>query len=554
MAARCVDRLCRRWNQDGMESHVARVFDMVVGTLSPMIGVSAKRPSAERNWTALESMVDALGGLPRGASDQRIARARVELLAARGDLDRAYESLPPPTDDSTAPQIDALRISVVEKRDGLDAMRAAVAALPRWRFTRPVVLTAAARAEASRASGDDRQWLRSHAAASDELRDANRAVQVLQELAALARNAGWDDEVRAVWEKAASRLPNDFRPHLFLAIDAARRGDADTAAAAAARVVATEGRGSPRGRVASAAAIIAAVRSEMEGASPVDAGADDSHATRLQEAQALLLEAENDRRNWQPVAVLRAAVESLQGRPFAAARHLQRAVDLGPHDPLLVADLSAMLERCACRSDAERVDDTVAPVAVGGGDRLSIDAFIRVGDTRSAAERALAAIDADGVDLRTLLWLGRLCSRGGLHHEAAELATKATRSFPTSPDAWLRLVRCRQVESEAAAESALAEGCDAVSPEDRRLLEARGEAFLRRNSEAFASFLEAIEHGGDDVAPAGFLVDFLVEQSRPKEGEKFLQSVIDGRWGERSVLQKWAVARLGSLRGDGTEH
>lgn len=547
-AAKFVDKLCRRWVENDMAEQADKRVWLVAPTLSPMIRVMSARPAGVRDWTPIESIVESLAESRPGTTDGRIIAAQVALLVAQGDFDRAESVVPPWTESSPTPQFDPPRISLVGHRDGVVAMRDALAALPGWRRGADV-LRAAFRTEATQASGDDRGWLRFYAAASDDIGSATEAVQILQELARLAIAAGWADESRALWERAAARAPGDFRPHLALAIDAAGRSDSEAAAAAASRVAMIEGADSPRGRVASAAAIIAEVRRERGERPSRPGGPNDVQARRLQEAKSLLREAGNDRDRWQTVSVLLAEIDSLEGNWLAAAGHLQRALEDGPTDPRLVFDLATTLDRSLRLGDAERYRDSVAPAGVGGGDRLAIDASLRAEDDLSAAERSLVAIDAETADLPTLLWLSRLCSRAGLQDQASDVATKATRFAPSNPDAWLRLVQCRLAESNrSAADAALAEGCDAVPPERRLQLKARGDAAFGRTAEADRGFRAAIEEGDDDPATAALFVDFLIRTGRTRDAERVLKELISGRFGERFVTENWALTRMQTLR------
>jgi tetratricopeptide (TPR) repeat protein len=548
-AAQFVDKLCRRWVGGKMAENAGARSWLVAPTLSPTIRVMGSRPGDRQDWAVLESMIEALAASPQGASDSRIAAARAELLAARGEYDRALASVPPATEASPGPQFDPLRLALIGQRDGIDAMRAALAALPKWRRSADV-LVAAGRAEAAHASGDDRAWLRSCAAATDAVGSPTEAVQVLQELARLARAAGWADEARALWQRAATRLPDDFRPHLAEVMAAAGEGDAEGAAAAASRIVSIEGPASPRGRVALAAAIVAAVRGEGGTRPAQPAAAEQARARRLEEAKLLLRQAGNDRGRWQPVDVLLADIDALEGNWMAAAGHLERAVDHGPSDPRLVLDCASALDRCRRHADAERYRDSVAPAGVGGGDRLAIDASIRREDFRSAAARSLAAIDVDTADPPTLLWLSRLCSRAGQRERASELAAKAARLDPANAEGWLTLATCRLEDSDQAeADGVLAEGWDAVPPEQRRLLQARGNAVVGRAEEAELGFRELVE-GGDDVSAAAYFVDYLLQCGRRKDAQKLLSDLISSRWGERFAVRQWATARLGTLADD----
>ena len=225
-AAEYVDKLCDRWKKT-TGSDVDRMRpDDVIPTLPTMIRVVAARQEPRRGFDTIASMIEALASRPHAPDFGGLAVARVELLAARGELDAAEAALPASTEDDPGPTIDALRIALVGRREGVGAMRAALDGLPGPRRARAEVLAAAAAVEAASATGDDRDWLRSCAEESAGIEAATEAVELLQSLAGWARGAGWPDEARALWERAAARLPEDYRPHLALAMLASRRGDA----------------------------------------------------------------------------------------------------------------------------------------------------------------------------------------------------------------------------------------------------------------------------------------------------------------------------------------
>jgi tetratricopeptide (TPR) repeat protein len=371
------------------------------------------------------------------------------------------------------------------------------------------------------------------------------AVQTLQSLAGLANAAGWYDEARGLWSRAATRLPNDFRPPLALALDAARAGDADAGAKAAAEVVALEGKDSPRGRVAAAAALVAATRAGADGTAKLSA----AQRKQLDEARKLLVEARSERKRWQPVEALSADIELIAGKVGTAVGHLQRARAYGPDDPRLTRLLADTLDRFGRRMDADRLRETIAPAGLGGGDRLVIDSSLASNDFPAAAERAVAVIDVEKADVATRVWLGRLCERAGMQERAGELFTRVTQTDPSNPDAWIWLARW-QVSQEAkeAAQETIAAGLRAVPEDQRRLLAARGAAVIGRLADAERLFREAAEQAGSDIAPAASTVDFLVEQKRGKEAEAFLQEIIDSVGGDRREVKSWATQRLADLR------
>lgn len=543
-AAEIVRRLERRWLAGPKPGEPPNVGLWLHPQVLTMIRAIRSQPDDKRDWSGLDALVQAIAS-SSDASDWRLTQLRAELLAAKGEVDAALAALP--ADDPAKPliQLDPLRLSLVGERDGIAAMREALAALPRWRRDRSEVLVAVARAEARHATGDDRGWLESMAAATDRLAAPEDAVQALQALAGLANAAGWYDEARGLWSRAATRMPNDFRPSLALALDAARTGDADAGAKAAAEVVALEGKDSPRGRVAAAAALVAAARAGTDGTAKGSA----TQRTQLDEARKLLVEARSERKRWQPVEALSADIELIAGKVGTAVGHLQRARAYGPDDPRLTRLLADTLDRFGRRTDADRLRETIAPARLGGGDRLVIDSLLASNDFPAAANRALAVIDAQTADAATRVWLGRLCERAGMQERAGDLFTRATQTDPSNPDAWIWLARWQvSRESKEAAQETIVAGLRAVPEDQRRLLAARGAAVIGRLADAERLFREAAEQAGSDIAPAASTVDFLVEQKRGKEAEAFLQEIIDSVGGDRREVKSWATQRLADLR------
>ena len=529
-AAEIVRRLERRWLAGPKPGEPPNVGLWLHPQVLTMIRAIRSQPADKRDWSGLDALVQAIAS-SSDASDWRLAHLRAELLAAKGEVDAALAALP--ADDPAKPliQLDPLRLSLVGERDGIAAMREALAALPRWRRDRSEVLVAVARAEARHATGDDRGWLESMAAATDRLAAPEDAVQALQSLAGLANAAGWYDEARGLWSRAATRLPNDFRPPLARALDAARAGDADAGAKAAAEVVALEGKDSPRGRVDGTAKVSAAQRKQLD------------------EARKLLVEARSERKRWQPVEALSADIELIAGKVGTAVGHLQRARAYGPEDAGLTRLLADTLNRFGRRTDADQLRETIAPAGLSGGDRLVIDSLLASNDFPAAANRSLAVIDVETADVATRVWLGRLCERAGMQERAGEFFTRVTQTDPSNPDAWIWLARW-QVSQEAkeAAQETIVAGLRAVPEDQRRLLAARGAAVIGRLADAERLFREAAEQAGSDIAPAASTVDFLVEQKRGKEAEAFLQEIIDSVGGDRREVKSWATQRLADLR------
>lgn len=545
-AAEAMRKLEIRAKKAVTAENVAGLFDVIIPTLSLITRVTAAQPVGEQDWSFVDRRLELLQATPEADTSPALAVVRAERLAAEGDIEGALAVLPASTATALPSQADPLRLSLIVRSDGIEAMRAALADLPESRRDRGQVLEAVARAEALHATGDERDWLRSIASAAERITDGPEAVQLLDFLAGLATRAGWPDEARALWTRAAERLPKDFRAPLALALDSARRGDAAAAAKALGQIDAIEEETSSRRRLAAAAALVAAVRSTRgENSAPLP----DAQRKQLDEARALLRGARDVRKRWQAIAALSFDVESLAGDHAAACAQIEQAVAWGPRDPGLIREFATSLARNRRLAEAEALMDLITPAGIPGGDRLAIDLLLEDRDYPAAADRAMSVVDPASADTATLTWLGRLCLRAGMRAQAADVFTRATRIDPSNSDVWISLARFRMSEGDAdAAAAAIAAGLDSVAEDNRRLLSARGAAALGRTAEAEREFRDGVRQARGDAGFAACLVDHLIEWDRDGDARAFLEEVIAGRWGDRKVLLLWARSRLAGLR------
>ena len=526
--------------------NVARYFDSIVPTLTPIIRVTAAQPVEERDWSFVDHQLELLQATPQAPASAALAAVKAEMLAARGDVEGALAMLPDPSSDALASLFDPLRLSLIARSDGVEPMRTALAALPDSRRDRGQVLEAVALAESRRARGDEREWLRSIASAGDRIIDDSEAVQLLHFLADLATKAAWMDEARGLWSRATQRLPTDFRAPLALALEAARTGDATAAAQALEQIDAIEDQDSARRRLAAAAALVAAVRTAR---SDESAPLTSAQLEQLEEARALLRGTSEARKRWQAVASLSSEIESIAGNQAAAVAQLEQAVAWGPRAPELIREFATSLDRNRRHAEALSVRDSITPASFLGGDRLAIDTLLAERDYSAAADRAISSVDLAKADSATLIWLGRLCSRAGMQAESSRFFNQATRVDPSEPDAWIRLAEFLASEGEEdAAVAAIGAGLDSVSENDRLLLSARGAAVLGRTAEAEDALRDGVRQARGDTRFAAYLVDHLVERGRVDQAIVFLKEVVDLKWGDRRDFLLWAKSRLAGLR------
>lgn len=549
--------------------------------LSTIVAVERTQPAAKRDWSAAESLLAELEAMPWEERWQ-LALPRADLLAAGGDIDGALAILDPfVSENAELHQLQARRLTWLSKLDGIDGVREAFARMPEATRAQPIVLLALADAERAAAVGDDRAWLEQIAVLAENIPDATDALEIFQALAGMAAEAGWLEESRAMWRRGAKVMPDEFRPSLGLALLAVRQGDVDgarpsagetpssaeaaaaaaekaavvaEARAAAAEVAKLDGPDTPRSRVARAAMLVAEARAGERGAvvtpsAPFRMPA--KEAGLLRSASQRLVEAANDRPTWQAIGVLAGEI-ALVGNDFSTAiDQMKQARAFGPDNATLTRDLVKTLMKAGRFAEANLLQATVAPAALGGAVRTSIEAELRAGDLAAAAERSLRSVDLEQADAETLLWLGRLCGRSGRREQAGELFLRATHMAPDNPETWLWLARFEMAGGNRdATGGVIARGIEAVPEGAKKLLAARGDVTVGKLDDAERDFLAAVAASGADIAPAGHTVDFYLQQGKAKQAEAFLETLIGRLAGDpsRNDLESWAVRRLDGLR------
>ena len=529
-------------------------YQALLKQLPTIVAIERAQPAAKRDWSAVDRLLEALAASPE-SSDSPIKLARVDALVARGEAARALAELEAAlTENDRLVDLQARRLDLLSREMGIEEVRAAFDQLPKGVRNAPTVLLALARAERDAAPGDDHAWLEPLAALVDDLPDATAAVDVYQTLAGMATDAGWLDETRGLWQRAAKRMPDDFRPRLGLALLAARQADPPTANAATAEMVRLEGPDTPRSRVARAAVLLAQARAGEQGRTtsvsaplrmpPKEAG-------WLRDARQLLVEAANDRPNWQVIPALGGALALLANDLAPAIDQLKLARACGPESPLVTRDLIDALTRAGRFAEADLLRPTVAPGNLSGGLRSSIDDALRLGDVESALALAHTLIEADDTESSTLIWLARLHGRAGRREDSGRLFQRATEKSPDNPDAWLWLARWHVAGGDPeGAEGVITRGLERVPEGTRPILAARGAVVTGRPDQADEGFLAAVATSGNDIGPAGHAVDYYLQQGKRKQAEAFLENlmVAIGSDLSRTDLETWAARRLEGLR------
>lgn len=129
------------------------------------------------------------------------------------------------------------------------------------------------------------------------------------------------------------------------------------------------------------------------------------------------------------------------GRPEEALNYLQRAIDLDPHNPELLCNLSAVCLSLGAADVAEQAADAVLelePLSPAGAFRKGVALAAR-GQSQAAVEFLQAALDRDYDPIATLLELGTLLQSLGDFEEAIHALEVSLELNPDQPSVYFQL-------------------------------------------------------------------------------------------------------------------
>ena len=520
------------------------------------IASEMKRPSADRNWSQIERLVDTLEQSPV-VSDAQLALLRSDLLVRQGRSAAAFEILRKYVgDNSSSPQALAALVLLTLREQGPAAAEDVLDKAPADIADDQLLLTVRAQLAARAPPEESAAALAQLEAKARQLPDEQK-VRLLSTIASVHRGMGEQEQAERLWRAALKPQPDDLVIRTALFELACEQGSFEKAMAGAEEISRLSGPTSPQSRLANAAAFVLGVRvSQAKKNASTTSAADGSNLSseqqeQLNAARNLLIEAENDRPGWAQIQQLFAEIANLQGDVPTAIERLQRATQLGPANPVVIRQLVSLLYQSDRLEEAQQALDMVGPDGLNGLERVSAEIDLRTGQFDNAvamAERSLASNRTNTAS--DLLWFGQLLARAGKIERAGTVLQDAVDADPGRPESWMALMQIQHATGQVqAAERTLEKGALILSPPQRQMFVAQGQEVFGRIDDAERSFREAITAAPDNPAASRSLAALLIRQGRLTSAREELRAIIAATPVDPATKrnQMWARRRLADL-------
>jgi tetratricopeptide (TPR) repeat protein len=518
-----------------------------------------KRPTAERDWSRTDELLDLLEQSPAISSTQ-LALLKSDACVRKGDSAAAEQLLRAQLAvDPQSPQLTAALMTLLLRTEGAAAARELLQTAPPEVRQSLVVMVVEAQV-AARMSADESQALFTAIETRADSMTDEQGGQLLANLGAIRRGTGSPAEADRLWTAALKKRPDDVQILTALLESACERGDVVKANATAAEIGRLSGQESPQGRVAAAAALVLAVRQGQAGRAAdrerPAAGRGGAELTpdeknQLTAAFNLLVEAENERPGWVRIQKLFAEIAGLRGDVPEAIERLQRASAMGSLDPAVLRQLLALLYLSNRLDEAQQTLARLGPEGVSGLERLSAEIELSTGKFDDAVALAERSVDADAnASVDELLWFGQVLSRAGKLDRATEVLQRAVNADPKRPDGWLALLSSQFTAGQRrAAERTLDRAAEALEPPRRQAVLAQGSEMLGRIEDAERYFREVAAADRRNLAAARGLASFLVRRGRLVAARDELREIVASADDapDAAAIRVWARRALATL-------
>jgi cellulose synthase operon protein C len=523
------------------------------------IASEMRRPPAERNWSQIDRLLDALEQSPL-VSDAQLALLRSDLLVRQGQSAAAFEILRTYVEANPSnPQLLAALVLLTLREQGAAAAQGVLDKVPVDIANDPMVLTVRAQL-AARAPADE------SAAVLMQLEEkaldlpADQSIRLLSTIASIHRGMGELQQAGRLWRAALKQSPDDLVIRTALFELACEQQNVEKAQAAAEEISRLSGTTSPQGRVAKAAAMVLGVRVAVAAkASSAPSATESSDETslspeensQLSAAQNLLIEAENDRPGWAQIQQLFGEIAALRGDLPTAIERLQQTTRLGPANPAVIRQLVSLLYASERLEETQQTLAMIGPDGLGGLERISAEIDLKAGQFDSAvaqAERSLAGNQKNSA--RDLLWFGQLLARAGKIDRAGTVLQDAVDADPQRPEGWMALLLIQNATGQPqAAELTLKKAGTVLPPPQRQMFVAQGHEMLGRIDDAESSFREAIAADPGNPTASRNLAAFLIRQGRLTAAREELRAIIAATREDSATKQTqvWARRTLAEL-------
>jgi len=512
-----------------------------------------QRPVAERDWTEADSVVAMLRE-SSAITDSQLALLQAEVLIQKGEIDSAIDLLQRARD--SAPDDPLLAVGLTKslaQSSRIIEAQAVVESLPPEIRNSAGVLGAEIRVAQMAKADEARELLARIERDSDKL-TALEAADVLSGVAAVHAGSGREEEAERIWQRVLEKSPNDVRIRSSLMESALDQGNVAKVRQYATALVNVSEPDSPQTRVAKAAVlIVGALKARRDGEDQVaDINGSSLDAGRaVEEARAMLLEAESARPGWPLIQQLFADVSNLQGDVPGAIGRLREALSRGASNPNVATKLAAMLYDTQQLDEARSVLARLGGLASRGVERITAEILLRDGRKDEAVRLAREAVPDDSTQPDSFLWLGRLLARCGQGTASENALRRAAELAPTRGELWIELVGLQIANGHRAeAERTLEQALESIAPERRDQFSGLGYEVLGQNETAERYYRAAVATHADDVVAARALADFLVRRGRVNEARSELERICAlPAEGSTADVKRWARRMIATLAG-----
>ena len=487
-----------------------------------------KLPATDRDWSALDSLVNTLDESPV-MSPTQIALLRADILSRKGENAAAIALLEKATRSPTAePQIWSALATLTLRDQGVDAARKVLDRIPEPQRQGSGMMIIEAQIAAADPGEEGSKSLAAIASRAEAI-GGDEAAKVLASLASLQLARGARDEAEALLRKAAALQPDDLRSRTAILELALSAGDVEKSRAAAADIRAVAGPTNARSLVAEAGVKILEVRAGQQKNEQQEGriNLSDDDRRLLDEARNLLIEAENERPGWHLIQRSFAEVEGLKGDLEAAIERLQQALRLDPANPEIVRQLVGLLYATNRTEEARAALDSLGGVGAAGFERLSAELELQAGKLEEAVVLAERSVKADSTNPGELLWLGQLLDRSGKSERAGDVLARAVELAPEKTEVWLALFAHQLGDGRRrAAENTLDNAAKALPEPQRQLVLAQGYEMLGRLEDAGREYRDAAKLAEDDITVHRANAEFLLRHGRLKDARQALEQLL----------------------------
>jgi tetratricopeptide (TPR) repeat protein len=504
----------------------------------------AKRPVSDRDWSAVDSLLDQLEQSSEVSAPQ-LALLRADALVRKGELAAARELLEGEVARESSPQVWAALVTLVLRSDGPEAADELLAKLPEDQAASAILLTVRGQVAGRRGDDAGKAELAEVEKLAEGLPDGE-AANVLVSLAGVYLAAGDTAAAERLWRGVAKRQPDDIRAREAVLELAMSQGDLEKSRQAAEDVAQVAGKGSARTRVAEAGVRIFEVRDSQRKRQEADGDSalTDDESRTLDEARNLLIEAETDRPGWSQIQILFAEIETIRGNLTGAAERLRKAVAMGPTNPVVIRRLVALLYSLNRLDEAQQVLARLESGGEQGIERISAEMELRAGKADEAVALAERSVRPDSESPDDLLWLGQILERAGRRERATDILTRATELAPERSDVWLALFSNQTAAGrKPAARRSLEKACSLMESSQRQMTLAQGYELLGESAEAEQAFREAAVSAPDNLEVQRGFAAFLVRAGSVAPARETLEKMIASSDNSSSAVATKAWAR-----------